>query len=70
MEDIINHNINNDLKFCKKCFSIKNVECFGKDKSKKTGLYSYCKDCTKINNQKIRNNQKIKKENLEKNNNI
>lgn len=33
------------MKKCSKCKEVKGVECFGKDKSSKDGLYAYCRFC-------------------------
>lgn len=33
------------MKICSKCGEEKSLECFGKDKHKKSGLTSYCKPC-------------------------
>lgn len=35
------------MKICSKCEKAKNTSCFYKDKIKKDGLTSYCKDCAK-----------------------
>lgn len=37
-----------ETKFCTKCEKQKPVSEFGKNKSKKDGLQSYCKECVKI----------------------
>lgn len=37
-----------ESKLCNKCGEIKPISDFGKNKSKKDGLQSYCKECTKI----------------------
>lgn len=34
-----------DTKICSKCKTEKDVSCFGKDSSRKDGLYSSCRDC-------------------------
>jgi hypothetical protein len=37
-----------DAKICNKCKQFKDFECFSKDRSSKSGLYSRCKECTKL----------------------
>lgn len=36
---------NNDLKFCKKCQTFKNLEYFDRDRYTKTGHAFYCREC-------------------------
>jgi hypothetical protein len=52
-----------ETKVCCKCRIEKHITDFPKDKSKKDGLYSYCKECTisKFNNYKQKNPEKVKK---------
>jgi hypothetical protein len=39
-------------KICSKCRIEKDIYNFGKDKTRKDGLYPYCKECRKLHNQK------------------
>ena len=51
-----------ETKICCKCNVKKEITEFPKDKSKKDGLYSYCKKCviSKSNNYKLKNPEKLK----------
>lgn len=42
-------------KFCSKCSCVKLVKDFGKEKSKKDGLSTYCNECNRQRNQEFRN---------------
>lgn len=52
-------------KFCPKCEEIKNIDCFVKDKHKKSGVKSWCRICSNEATRKWRNkgnNKEIQKE--------
>lgn len=38
------------MKKCTKCLIFKNLDCFNKNKRKRDGLQTYCRDCTKESN--------------------
>lgn len=46
-------------KICAKCKIEKNSEEFYKDKTKKSGLCSYCKECDKIKSNELRRLNRI-----------
>lgn len=50
-----------DEKICLKCRKTKGLNDFYKDKSRKDGLYSYCKECSKKNIKNIYDNNKQEK---------
>jgi Bacillus phage endonuclease len=55
------------MKYCKKCDIIKNENEFTKDSQKKSGLCTYCKDCTRKRSAKqIRDNPNYYKNYAEK----
>src|SRR5262245_23194070 len=46
------------IKTCTKCNTEKPISDFGKDKSRKDGVFSWCKACTRLNSNQYRaNNQ-------------
>lgn len=49
------------MKMCQRCLEEKNIEYFSKDKSKKDGLCSYCKNCKSLMDKKYRSDPNIKK---------
>jgi len=55
-----------EKKVCRKCKENKEVCEFNKDRNKKDGISTLCRECTKISNENYRNNNIIKYKEIQK----
>ena len=55
-----------EKKVCRKCKEDKEVCEFNKDKNKKDGISTLCRECTKISNENYRNNNSVKYKEIQK----